>query len=657
MAYIDEHGKTAMVRNAEGEVLTPSVVLFDEEEIIVGREAKKAAGVEVGKVAECAKRDMGRESYAKLINGKEMPPEVIQAYILKKLMLETEAALGTQVKAVITVPAFFDEVRRKATTDAGEMAGLEVLDIVNEPTAAALAFGEAAGYLEDDGTPREMMRVLVYDLGGGTFDVTLLELRPGDVRTLATDGDTHLGGRDWDQQLADHAADAFAAQYGSDPREDPGSLVRLMRAVEEAKHTLSIRNRTKIHVEHAGQALDLSLTREEFYDITAHLLERTAYTAGEVLRVAGKTWQDVSKVLLVGGSTRMPMVPEMLEKLTGIEPDSSIYPDEAVARGAAVFARYVMDQGAGDKQPSFTVVDVNSHSLGILGIDQETKRKENVIIIARNTPLPARAVRNFVTKKDNQKSIVVQVLEGESTAPEHCSVIGKAVLRNLPPGLKQGWPIRVTYQYGTNGRLSVRAVVPGTEREIVMELEREQGLSSDRLKQWKQTLTAEVGRKRSASTIPAEQQSVMTPTQRKAPPAAQRVAKAAKTPTATPAAAAASPIAAQRAAPQATTTAPQATTTAPQATTTAPQATTTAPQAATVMQPAATEVVSSPASSETVLRPKNKKGLKVWYYLAGYIISATVGLSIGYVLMCMINPEADFLNIWVPGVEAPSEEE
>jgi molecular chaperone DnaK len=631
VAYIDEHGKTAMVRNAEGELLTPSVVLFDEGEIIVGREAKKAAGSEVGKVAECAKRDMGRESYAKLINGKEMPPEVIQAYILKKLMLETEQALGTRVRAVITVPAFFDEVRRKATADAGEMAGLEVLDIVNEPTAAALAFGEAAGYLSNDGTAREMMRVLVYDLGGGTFDVTLLELRPGDVRTLATDGDTHLGGHDWDQHLAEHAADAFAEQHGSDPREDPGSLIRLMRAVEEAKHTLSIRNRTKIHIEHAGRTFDVPLTREEFKEITGHLLERTAYTAGEVLRVAGMTWKDVTKVLLVGGSTRMPMVPEMLEELTGLKPDSSIYPDEAVARGAALFAKYKIAKGAGGKstgskeKPDFTVVDVNSHSLGILGIDQETNRKENVIVIPRNSPLPTAAARNFVTKKDNQKSIVVQVLEGESTVPDHCSVIGKAVLRDLPPGLKKGWPIRVTYRYGTNGRLAVRAVVPGTEREIVMELEREQGLSSDRLKHWKQVLTAEVGRKKSPSTVPAEQKSVVVPAGRKVPPAAQRIAKTAKSSTA-----AASPSP-------------------------SPPSPPTAPQANTVMQAAAAPVTSSAASVESALRPRKKRGLKAWQYIAGYVISATVGLSIGYVLMCMINPEADFLNLWAPTVEAPSE--
>ncbi|MCH8922859.1 MAG: Hsp70 family protein, partial [Planctomycetes bacterium] len=553
--------------------------------------------------------------------------EVIEAYILNKLKADTVAALGSDVKAVITVPAFFDEVRRKATADAGEMAGLEVIDIVNEPTAAALAFGEAAGYLSDDGTAREMLRVLVYDLGGGTFDVTLLELRPGDLRTLSTDGDTHLGGRDWDQQLADHAADAFAAQHGTDPREDPGSLVRLMRAIEEAKHTLSIRNRTKIQVEHAGQVLDVPMTREEFKDITAHLLERTAYTAGEVLRVAGMSWKDVSKVLLVGGSTRMPMVPEMLEALTGIKPDSSIYPDEAVARGAAVFANYLVakraasESAGSEKAPTFKVVDVNSHSLGILGIDQETKRKENVIVIARNSPLPTRAERSFVTKTDNQKSVVVQVLEGESTVPEHCSVIGKAVLRNLPPGLKQGWPIRVTYQYGTNGRLSVRAVVPGTEREITMELEREQGLSSDRLKHWKQVLTSEVGQKKSPSAIPAAQKSVVVPAKRKVPPTAQRVAKAATAPAAPLAVPVSSPV--------------------------------TAPQASSVVQPAATKVASVSAGSESVVRPKKKKGLMMWYYMAGYVISAIVGLSIGYVLMCMINPEANFLQLSIPWVEAP----
>jgi molecular chaperone DnaK len=487
-----------MIRNAEGEILTPSVVLFDGDklddcEIIVGKEARKAAGTEIGKVAECAKRDIGQAHYSRQINGQDLPPEVVEAYILKKLKEDTERVLGDQIRAVITVPAFFDEVRRKATADAGEMAGLDVLDIVNEPTAAALAFGETVGYLSETGAPREPLNVLVYDLGGGTFDVTVLDLQPGDLRTLATDGDVHLGGYDWDERLAEHTANAFAEQHGADPREDPAAATRLLRAVEEAKHTLTSRSKATIHVEYAGRALDVPISRDEFRDLTEDLLERTSYTTREVLRSSGLEWDDISRIVLVGGSSRMPMVTQMLEEISGITPDSSVYPDEAVARGAAIYARYLLGaRGDLTEQPAFKVVDVNSHSLGILGVDPETGRKENAITIPRNSPLPIRVIRKFVTREENQKTIVVRVLEGESALPEHCTEIGKAVLRDLPEKIPQGSPIRVCYEYGANGRLSVHAMVPGTNSEIVMELEREQGLNDQRLTRWKQILTAEV---------------------------------------------------------------------------------------------------------------------------------------------------------------------
>ncbi|HQU42718.1 MAG TPA: Hsp70 family protein, partial [Pirellulales bacterium] len=494
VSWLHESGKTAMIPNSEGDVLTPSVVLFEDDEIIVGKEAKKVGPLKPTRFAECVKRDMGSPVYSRAICGDYMPPEVVQAWVLKKLKADILRTLGPDFRAVITVPAFFDEPRRKATADAGSMAALPVLDVVNEPTAAALAFGEELGYLTTSGEVREPLKVLVYDLGGGTFDVTVLDMRPGDLRTLATDGDVRLGGRDWDTRLADHAAEAFVKEHREDPRTNPASLQRLLTEVEEAKRTLSARQNATIRVDHAGSSTTVKVTRELFEQITTDLLERTSYTTRQVLAAAGLEWKDIQRVLLVGGATRMPMVSRMLSQLSGIEPDRRVHPDEAVARGAAIYAGYLLaTQPDSAKAPAFTVTNINSHSLGIEGIDSKTQRKRNVIVIPRNTPLPAKVKERFVTKTENQRSIVVQVLEGESSAPSDCTSIGRTSLRDLPPGLPAGWPVEITYEYETNGRLKVSATVPGTNREVKLQLEREGALSDERIARWKQAVSTDGG--------------------------------------------------------------------------------------------------------------------------------------------------------------------
>jgi molecular chaperone DnaK len=502
VARLDEHGKSQIVRNEHGDILTPSVVLFEDEEIVVGKDAKKGATLHADRVAECVKRDMGSEFFSKPIRGEKLPPEVIQACILRRLGADAARACGPEIKVVITVPAYFDEPRRKATADAGNMAGLDVLDIVNEPTAAALAFGEHLGYLDPKGSPKQELKVLVYDLGGGTFDVTLIELKPGHFQTLATDGDVRLGGRDWDQRLADYLAEKFNERHGVDLRENPVGLNRLLRATEEAKHTLSVRPAAKVHLELSGKSLDLEVVRETFEELTEDLLERTAYTCRQVLQAAGTSWQYVSHVLLVGGSTRMPMVSRMLERSTGMKPEHIVNPDEAVARGAALFAGYLLatrpeltpdTAPPAAHAPHFKVTDVNSHSLGIEGINKKTQRKENVILIPRNTPLPCKRDEQFVTKRAGQKTVVVQVLEGESVIPEQCSRIARAVLRELPASLPMNYPIDVTYEYLANGRLSVRAKLTGTNKSLTIDLERERGLTSERLARWKRVMTQNKG--------------------------------------------------------------------------------------------------------------------------------------------------------------------
>jgi len=488
VAYLDDKDRTQIVRNTEGDLLTPSAVLFENTEVIVGKEAKKASAVRSESVAQFVKRDMGKKSFSHTIHGEMLHPEVIQACILKKLKDDAIASLGKNFEVVITVPAYFDEPRRKATADAGEMAGLAVLDIVNEPTAAALSFGETLGYLTAEGEPREPMKVLVYDLGGGTFDVTILDLRPGDLRTLATDGDVQLGGYDWDMRLVNFAAEEFKKQYRLDPRESPAALAGLQAAAEEAKHTLTARPKTTLMVRHGGHSLELTITREQFEELTEDLLERTAYTTRQVLAATGLTWPQINRVLLVGGSTRMPMVPRMIEQLSGQKPDHTVHPDEAVARGAAIFAGYLLRRRDPNAKPTFKVVDVNAHSLGIEGIDQRTMRKENIVLIKRNSSLPAKVTEKFVTKTEDQISIVISVLEGESKVPSQCSMIGRAVLRHLPEHLPKGWPVEVTYEYLTNGRLDVHAKIPGTSRQIELELQREQSLTSERIGKWKKVV-------------------------------------------------------------------------------------------------------------------------------------------------------------------------
>jgi molecular chaperone DnaK len=640
VAWVQDSGKTAIIPNSEGDTLTPSLAFFDDKEVLVGKEAKKLGLLQPGRFADCVKRDMGNPVYSRTICGEYMPPEVIQAWILKKLKTDIYQAVGPDMRVVITVPAFFDELRRKATADAGAMAALPVLDVVNEPTAAALAFGEELGFLSPTGTVSEPLTVLVYDLGGGTFDVTLLRMQPGELRTLATDGDVRLGGRDWDMRLADFAAEVFMREHREDPRQNEASLQRLMTEVEDAKRTLSARQSATIRVAHGTGSTTVAVTREQFEQITADLLERTSHTARQVLTSAGLTWKDVNRVLLVGGSTRMPMVGRMLQELSGIAPDQRVHPDEAVARGAAIYAGYLLaTQPDSLKPPSFQVTDVNSHSLGIEGIDPRTLRKRNVVIIPRNTPLPAKVKERFVTRSESQRSIAVQVLEGESAIPGECTEIGRTVLRDLPPGLPLGWPIDVSYEYGTNGRLTVMAVVPGTEREVKLELERESAMSDDRVAKWKQALSSEGGFDDFSDLILEEIKAAQSRQEAYAPVAAvdyvgpHEAPPAPSRPQPLPAAAPSSPV----------------------------------PVAAPAMQPAPVPVPRSwpampptpapapapaPTTPAKTVRPvRRSRRLAATVNVLGFLLSSLLGLAIGYYMLCYVNPKGNFLQLppnWFP---------
>ncbi len=490
VAYVDNTGRPVSIPNESGDLLTPSAVIVDEDEIIVGKEAVKASVMKPEAYAECFKRDMGSASFRRKICAQKVPPEVLSAFVLERLKRDAERRLGSCNRAVVTVPAFFDEGRRRMTQIAGRLAGLEVLDIINEPTAAAVAFGRSQGLLgvsgETESSPAQHW--LVYDLGGGTFDVTVLEIRGTLFRTLATDGDVRLGGKDFDQRLVDHLANSFLAAHGIDPRSDPQDATQLWLDAQDVKHSLSERSKVTAVLFHAGIRMRIEVSRSEFEEMTADLLERTETTTEMVVRQAHLDWARIDRVILVGGATRMPMVRSMLRKLSHKEPDCSQSPDESVAHGAALYASELLARESGSQKLSCELINVNSHSLGVVGIEVSTGQRKNVVLIPKNTPLPARASRVFKTAKANQQSVHIRVVEGESDRPEDCIALGECVVRGLPPGLPSKSDIEVEYSYAANGRISVVARVPSVRHSAQVAIERGGLSKSDDLKTWRARL-------------------------------------------------------------------------------------------------------------------------------------------------------------------------
>lgn len=487
---LDGEGHPRTLLNAEGEKTTPSAVFFEGSHVVVGKEALKALATEGDQVALCAKRDLGQRFYHRPLGGRYYPPEALQALILNKLRVDAQRQVGPFRHAVVTVPAYFDEVRRKATMDAAYLAGLELLDIINEPTAAAVAFGFHEGFLGTDGSEGRgrTRNVLVYDLGGGTFDVTVMAIGGRQFTALATDGDVRLGGHDWDERLVALVAEAFFEKHGVDPREDPTAHGRLWRECEDAKRTLSARQKTTIAFDYRGQGLRMEVTRQQLEELTADLLERTLFTTQRTLEAAGLSWEQVERVLLVGGSTRMPAVARKLKELSGREPDQSVSPDEAVAQGAALHAGLLLERHRG-RPPRFRIRNVNSHSLGVVAADPVTKQLRSAVLIPRNTPLPVTARRVFRTHKPAQQSILVQIVEGESPLPEDCATVGRCVVRKLPPGLPAQTPIEVRFHYEENGRLAIQVKVQGTDQTLQHELVREHSLTQEQLDRWRQFIS------------------------------------------------------------------------------------------------------------------------------------------------------------------------
>ena len=450
-----EGGKPVVIPNSEGVRTTPSIVAFTKNgERLVGEHAKRQAVTNAERTISSIKRHMGTD-YKVAIDGKNYTPQEISAMILQKLKADAEAYLGEKVtEAVITVPAYFNDAQRQATKDAGKIAGLDVKRIINEPTAAALAYG-----LDNE----KEQKIMVYDLGGGTFDVSIIEIGDGVIEVLSTNGDTHLGGDDFDNRITQWMVDEFKKAEGVDLSNDKMAMQRLKEAAEKAKKELSSSTTTNINLPfitataEGPKHLDMNLTRAKFDELTLDLIERTAIPVQNALRDAGITAADLGKVLLVGGSTRMLAAQEKVKQLTGKEPSKSLNPDECVAIGASIQGgKLAGDAGAGD----ILLLDVTPLSLSI-----ETMGGVATRLIERNTTIPTKKSQIFSTAADNQTAVDIHVVQGERQFARDNKTLGQFRLDGIPPARRGVPQIEVTFDIDANGIVNVSAKDLGTGKE------------------------------------------------------------------------------------------------------------------------------------------------------------------------------------------------
>ncbi len=479
MAVVDQFGKSTVLPNADGHPTTPSVVHFYEKgSCVVGEEAVKSVMADPGNSIRFVKRLMGDDIKMEFY-GEEFTPQAISALILKKLKADAEEALGHPVeKAVITVPAYFNSSQRAATAEAGKLAGLNVLSMINEPTAAAIAHG-----LDKFGDER---RVMVFDLGGGTFDVTIMDIGGITFTTIASDGNAELGGKDWDDRLVNHVAETFAEKHQSDPRDEPQPYQELYERCLAAKIALSTKPKAVIPVNYKGNREAITVTRDEFEAMTRDLVSQCEETANLLLESQEMTWDDIDEVLLVGGSTKMPMIRGMVERLASRATFPGVSPDEGVAVGANLAGvlrhqpkhpalksvrQALKDRARAKKDskqsptepppppagiPEVEIQDSCTHPLGVVALDGDLNEMI-VTLIEKSTPVPCECQGRFAYAYDGMTAVQVEVTEGQGTNRDEVFVVGQIVLEDLPPR-PRGTPIDVVYRYNVNQILEVDVV-------------------------------------------------------------------------------------------------------------------------------------------------------------------------------------------------------
>jgi len=492
IAHLDENGAPIALLNDEGQDETPSLILLAESgHVIVGPNRMRAAMEDPQNIVERIKRHMGRAEFKRTFDGHEITPEFLSALILKKLRQDAETQVGPIGNAVITVPYYFNDLKRKATQDAGRIAGLNVVDIINEPTAATLTYAWKRGELGAATGQAKPRLVLIYDLGGGTFDVTVVKYTPSHFQVLATDGDVELGGVDFNDRLVHYLAEEFQKKHGVDVRQSPAAVQLLHFECDQAKIALSDKSEVIIPCRYEAKSLSVPVTRDQFESMTADLLQRTLDTSELVLEQAKVSAGDLDAVVLVGGSTLMSAVPRNLEQTLKIKPFQGLSPFTSVAQGAAIHAaileakyRPADDARTGKLRKLLSSVkqeNVNSHGLGVMVRNPKNNKQRNYVMIPRNSRLPVEVRQTFVTTHEGQQRVHVQVLQGEAPDPDACAQIGQCKVTGLPEGLPKGSPIEVVYSFDEAGRIQVRAEDKTGGRVATTEIERPGGLDQAKI--------------------------------------------------------------------------------------------------------------------------------------------------------------------------------
>lgn len=467
IAWITSEGIPEVLPNAEGQKITPSVVQVRADgTTLVGELAKREVVLEKENTAQFFKRDMGTSATYDY-HGRVWTPVDLSAEVLKKLKADGEAVLGRTIRpAIITVPAYFQDAARVATQSAGQKAGLEVVQVINEPTAAALAYGYKQSQREET--------ILVYDLGGGTFDITLVRITSDTIHVIGTDGNHHLGGKDWDDRLVEYVSEQFRQRHSVDPLDDAYTFQEILIRAEEAKKTLSSSRKVVVPVNCQGKVERVEVGREAFEALTRDLLAQTETLMAQVLKDAGYTYELLTGVLMVGGSTRMPACIDLVRRVSGRPPNTTVNPDECVALGAAIqgstYGRSAQVKRAGLARRA-RIEDVMSHSMGMIAVSADGDRYINSVLIPKNKSIPCREVRPYQvqTRKDKDNVTSVYVTQGEGEDPSNCSFVGKYVIRGILHGKKGVAVLDIAYEYDTSGVVKVAAMQRGTSSSLQIE--------------------------------------------------------------------------------------------------------------------------------------------------------------------------------------------